>query len=280
MAFLDDLARRFAETHSTEATALLETMAPAEVTAFLAELSPAVAAELVSQSVSQLAVPACTLLDADRAGEILTRMPLALAAGTLRRLESGPRERVLRTMDEEIRNVLGTMLEFPPRTAGALMDPRALALPETITAEEAVRRIRGMPQNLLYNIYVVNREHVLVGVLNLRELLLANSADSLRTLMNPCTLTAAVTASAMAIVSHPGWRETHSLPVVDEDGLFLGAIRYSMLRRLEHELAGRDEDPASTTVQALGDLFWTGVGGLITAAASSVSPRQRRGSGS
>jgi magnesium transporter len=273
MAILDDLARRFAETHSTEATATLESMTPAEAAAFLADLPAPVAAEIISQASLPLAVPATTILDPGHAAAIYGQMSLAVAAATLRRLEDGARERILERMEDALRDALERLLRFPPRTGGSLLDPRVLALPETLSAEDAIDRIQETPQFLLYNLYVVNRAQVLVGVLNIRELLVAERHRTLRELMKPASHAASVTDSAATIVSHPGWRDTHSLPVLDDDGVFLGAIRYSTLRKLESQLARAGKDPASTTVRALGDLFWTGVGGLITAAATTVTAR-------
>ena len=75
-----------------------------------------------------------------------------------------------------------------------------------------------------------------------------------------------------AILAHPAWREAHSLPVVDRQGLYLGAIRYRTLRRLESESARHRARQDSHTAEALGDLFSTGMEGLLGAFTNIAVP--------
>lgn len=66
----------------------------------------------------------------------------------------------------------------------------------------------------------------------------------------------------------------HSLPVVDEDHHYLGALRYRTLRELEEELLrgrGGDRDTAA----ALGELFATGAAGLLDALAPAQGGERR-----
>jgi hypothetical protein len=77
---------------------------------------------------------------------------------------------------------------------------------------------------------------------------------------NPQRLLASV--GRASIVSDPGWRTAHALPVVDDQGRYLGAIRYKTLRSLEDAIHHRKE---SEPAQALGELFSVGAGGVVRA---------------
>ncbi len=80
-----------------------------------------------------------------------------------------------------------------------------------------------------------------------------------------------------AVRTHPGWRSFHALPVTDEEGRLVGAIRYQTLRRLEQEIdAARGEQITTQTVGALGELFHLGVAGMIEGVASAAAPRGAR----
>jgi hypothetical protein len=83
---------------------------------------------------------------------------------------------------------------------------------------------------------------------------------------------------AAAVRTHPGWRSFHAMPVTDEAGRLIGAIRYQTLRRLEQEAeAGGGAGPLSVTVSALAELFHLGVVGLIEGvAATAAAPRGPR----
>ena len=76
-----------------------------------------------------------------------------------------------------------------------------------------------------------------------------------------------VDADQAQILSHPGWLTVHSLPVVDRAGVFVGAIRYDTLRSLEQQAAGRTAGVQGTAA-ALGELYHTGISGMMSSAAT------------
>jgi magnesium transporter len=95
--------------------------------------------------------------------------------------------------------------------------------------------LRRSSQHALYYVYVVDREGRLIGVVNLRQLLLTSSKQSLQTLMRRPVYSLPPGADHAGIVAHPGWRELHALPVVDGSGRFLGVLRHETVRRLEED---------------------------------------------
>ncbi|NNM34333.1 MAG: CBS domain-containing protein, partial [Gemmatimonadetes bacterium] len=130
---------------------------------------------------------------------------------------------------------------------------------------DAVDRIRKSPGQVRYNLYVVDRGGRLVGVLNLRELLLAERKQTLGEIARRDVLSVPSTATRSLILGHPAWREAHSLPVVDREGTYLGAIRYRTWRLLEEEAQQNRARRDTTTSDALGDLLATGVAGAVGA---------------
>jgi hypothetical protein len=60
--------------------------------------------------------------------------------------------------------------------------------------------------------------------------------------------------------------------VVDEKGVFLGAIDYQTIRRLEQEIIKPpQQSPLNETTAAMGELFWVGFSGLVKGAATAIS---------
>jgi magnesium transporter len=192
-----------------------------------------------------------------------------MAALSLRSMAPSLREEVLAALPDRRSRALISLLRFPDGTAGALMDPEVLALPHDLTAREALARIREAAGNARYNVYVVDREQMLVGVINLHELLMARPGDRLSSLMQTSVHRLPARADRHAIVSNPGWQEVHALPVVDERGVYLGAIRYRTLRLLEEQLRGsRSTDDA--TARALGGLLRAGASAVVEAMVAST----------
>ena len=255
--------------HPMRAAVVLEQLGLGPAIAFLSEAPPGQLASVVP------------LLSQQLASELLRALPMESVAGLLStseedvaaRLARGLGDRVdsvLERLPEERRASLASSLRYPAESAGGLMDPNVLSLPGDLSAEAALARVRELSTNARYNLYVVDREQHLIGVLNLRELLLAAPSSRLDALMIPQPHSLSASAGRASIIAHPGWREAHSLPVVDEQGRYVGAIRYRTLRTLEETF--RNRAPETETTQALGELLAVGAGGLVRALTASGRP--------
>nr|MBM2802512.1 mgtE [Deltaproteobacteria bacterium] len=270
------LATNFAEDHPSDAARVLEGFAPEEASAYLDELPPRSAAEVLQKRVSSNAAECIAQLSPPRFARIIAALPLDRAAALLRQLDPGRQADLLKQAPSDISALLASLLRYPENSAGALMDPLAMALPEDITATEAMARVRRAPRHALYYIYVINREQKLVGVMNLRELMMAPPKETLRTAMRREVATLPAAAGRLAIVEHPGWRDVHALPVVDDDGIFLGVLRYETLRKLERESAAPPAPGGGlAAVLTLGELCWVGLAGILTDLTSAVAAPTR-----
>src|SRR5919197_384370 len=96
-------------------------------------------------------------------------------ADLLRRLPGPVAESLLRLVDEADRRDIATLVKYPEGTAGALMTTDYAWLPANVTVEEALDRLRlqAPDRETINYVYVVNEQRQLLGVVSLRELILA-----------------------------------------------------------------------------------------------------------
>jgi magnesium transporter len=270
------LAQNFAETHPADAARIIEGLLPEEASAYLDELPPRPAAELLQKMVSSNAAECISQLSPSRFAQVIAALPLDSAAALLRRLEPERQAELLLRAPSNVSTLLARLLRYPENSAGALMDPRALALPNDITVTEAMARVRRAPRHALYYNYVVNREQKLIGVMNLRELMLAPPKETLSAAMHREVTALPALAGSMTIVAHPGWRDLHALPVVDDKGVFLGVLRYQTLRKLERESTTPPPPGGGlAAVLSLGELYWVALAGMLTDLTSSIAAQTR-----
>ena len=266
MTLPERLLQRFAEGHPTEAAAVLGEHTADDAAAVLARLPEEAGANLLGRTASLVAAGALSRLDPARARSLLARVPLERAAALLRQLEPEAREALLVALPGSER--LRSLINYPRGTAGALMDPSVLALPADLDLDEARLRLGEFSANLALDLYLVDSDHRLVGVTDLREVLDPARRGPLRALsrkMDPLR-----DRSDLASVSaHPGWLNRDTLPVVDDRGTYLGAVRAERLRQVAQEAITRRSRGGTNAVLALGELFWLGVNGLF----SSLAPR-------
>ncbi|HEX6323889.1 MAG TPA: CBS domain-containing protein [Vicinamibacterales bacterium] len=275
MTLETQLARAFLETHPRDAALALERMPPSE-RAGVVRAAPAAAAAALSEMVAAPAAECLALLDPQEAAPALDRLEPDIAVALLRRMDAPIAERLVAGLPEARQEPLRRVLAYPEGTAGALMDPMALALPADISVGEARVRLRREARGLLSYLFVVEREGTLAGVLDITELMRARAREGLRGVMHAPVEHVPAWTPAAAVRMHPAWRSFHALPVTDDQGRLAGVIRYRTLRRLEREAdAAGGAQPVGVTVGALGELFHLGLAGIVEGVAAVAAPRTR-----
>jgi magnesium transporter len=276
------LARAFAAAHPDEVARFIERLPPEGGAEVLGALEPESAAEVLARAVPLIAAHSLARLDAKAAGEILEASHPTLAADLLFRLERATRSRLLDAVSPARAEDLKRMTEYGPRRAGGRLDPRAPALPETLSVSEVFERLRAYPAGVMHYVYAIDAERRLTGVVNMRELMLAPPDAPLGTILarNPEALFAHDPLEVIA--RHAGWKRNHALPVIDRDRRFLGALRYSTFRAIETELGRAAAGPdADQTASALAELCAVGASAMtrfIGAALALEPPPDERGS--
>jgi magnesium transporter len=252
------LSISFMAAHPREAAMVLEGV-PAQDAATTLAAAPSELAAPVLQYMAPMAGADCLVAcHAQEGADILTELPLDVSVRLLRRLEPTHRAELLAAIPPDTKRSAEVLLKYPEKTAGALMVPRVLILPDDLTVAQARKHARRHSRFLRYYLYVINREQELVGVSSLRELMLAAAGVSLSTIMHRPVERLSVSDSRHAILAHPAWRRFHALPVVDSDGSLVGVVRYETVRELEGSEEQQPPPNATSLALALGELYWIG----------------------
>ncbi|MFH1569073.1 MAG: CBS domain-containing protein [Gemmatimonadota bacterium] len=266
------LALEFATTHPDHAARLMERQHVEEVAAFLQAGPASVGAEVLSRMETFLAAGCLAEMDRGRAGRVLAALRPQHAAVLLRKLDREVQEALLAGLEAQERLELETLLHFADGTAGALMNPRVLSIPADHDVAQARQAVLGRPEHALHHLYVVDRQQVLAGVVTLRELMISPPEMRLEELMQKEVVSLQAGMALPTVLAHPGWLEHQTLPVVDEAGRLLGALRHKDLHRLVSGVgaAGRGAGRAGTG-SALGELYGLALAGVVQGAASLLS---------
>ncbi len=268
------LLSKFLSGHPGDAARLMDEMPLDQAVTVLNEAPASAAARALSNMGADHAAQCLENLTPAKSSQLLDALPPGPAAAFVRRINKEKRQALLDGMPAKSKQRLETMLRYPEESAGAVMDPLTVTLPDDVTVEQARQRLRESPEHLYYYVYVVNREQRLVGVLGLRELFMNHGDELVRTVMASKVMSLQDRDPLIAVVAHPGWREHHAMPVVTEEGTFVGMIRYRTLRRLAeaYDQAGR-AGGGFDTLFALGELYWTGLVELFGGMSSGTRSR-------
>lgn len=255
------LARRLMVDHPVEAARLLEGFNSQEVLEALLDVEVDVAAGVLKRLERSHATACLASWPEENRAGLLSTLDLGFAARLLRSLDEASREGVLSCCPERVAGPIRRLLRYPQETAGALMDPRPPAAPGDISVEAARRLLERWSSRTRGQLYIVTREDVLVGLIEIDDLLHAPQEETLGSLMKPVTDRLPARADRAAIASHPGWLRHHTLPVVDRNDALIGTIDLPTLRELEEDWASKTEDPPLGLV--VGEMYWSVLSTLV-----------------
>jgi Mg/Co/Ni transporter MgtE len=123
---------------------------------------------------------------------------------------------------------------------------------------------------------VINREQILLGLVNIRELMVSEPETRVASVMHSGIGKLLPNANRITILAHPDWRIYHELPIIDQTGVFLGLISYQTVRRLKDEVQESHRSrPLYDAGKALGELYWVGMSAFFKGAASFMNPEKK-----
>lgn len=277
MSVLLALASAYAATQPSEVARLLEAATEPERAELLQALDEPTVASVLAETTPRLAAEALARLPHASAAKLLASLAPQAAAALLLRLSAQDVDGLLALLPETRRAQLRKLTEYGASRAGGRLEPRAVSVPEDLSVADALQWVMRAPDGVLFYVYVLGEAQVLIGVLTLRELMQAEGSARVDTIMtrDPERLHASDTLERIA--RHPAWRRVHALPVVEEGGQFLGALRYSAFRSIESELrlSAVGPDP-SRSASALAELYGLSASALVQWVSTTLLPPSAR----
>jgi len=237
---LESLVRSFAETYPEGTAHALEALDPQEAAQALDGLPPEVVGRVAERLTPHAAGAILGHVGPEQTRTMFEVMTPRQAAVVLQLLEESRREEALACLPENVGSRLRALLRYPPETAGGIMDPQVASLAIDLTAREAIASLRRMPRTALYYLYVTDRNGVLLGVLNMRDLLLAAPEELLERLVNRQVVTVPFSMDREEVATLMRDRRFLALPVVDADGRLLGVVKHEEVLDTVQEEAFED----------------------------------------
>ncbi len=146
----------------------------------------------------------------------------------MRRLMPRAAEGLLRLVDEADRRDIATLVKYEENTAGALMTTDYAWLPEAITVGEALDRLRlqAPKSETIYYVYVLGSDRRLLGLVTLRDLILAARHAPLRDLMEKDLISVKANDDRAKVAQELAHYDLLAIPVVDDDNHLVGIVTH------------------------------------------------------
>ncbi|HEV8446543.1 MAG TPA: magnesium transporter [Gemmatimonadaceae bacterium] len=221
---------------------LAETLAgmrPADIAEALRDLIPAAAAQVVAAMPFDLAVQVfdepelegryaiIQSMEPGAAAALIEAMSADQQADLVRGLPATARKPLLDKLDPDTRHTLKLLLNYKPDTAGGIMTTEVMTVPADWSVAQTLDYIRkvALQKETVYVAYLLDHEDRLVGVVSLRQLMVADPASTV--------LHAGYRRAPLTVSPHTDREEVArviakynllAIPVVDEGEHVLGIV--------------------------------------------------------
>lgn len=164
------------------------------------------------------------------------------AADLLADMEDNIRERVLDLFEEEFRDDITDLLVYEEDTAGGLMTTEFVVVPAFVTAEKAIEMMRAFAPDAetIYYVYVIDGMNHLVGILSLRELIIAAPQTPISEIMHTNVTRVNVSDDQEEVADLMTKYNYLAVPVVDDEDHIMGIITVDDIVDVIHEEASED----------------------------------------
>ena len=134
--------------------------------------------------------------------------------------------RILKNTTPQKRQELNRFLNYPPDSAGGIMTSEFLSIHAGMTVADAVETIRhtGVKKETVYVIYVTDRSRVLVGTVELKDLLFARPDEIISDIMNTEVISVPTTEDKESTAALISRYDLLALPVVDSEKRLVGIV--------------------------------------------------------
>jgi len=273
----DLLALTLMSAHPAEAAQALEPLDPVAVAGYFATLPDKVIARVLLHLTPNKQVECVKALADSKAIAVLPLLPIPLCAQLLRQLERSRRKALLQAFPLAIATALKVVQRYPQGTVGSIMDPFTPTLPQGLAVDEALKRLRAIPQTVPHHLFITDRSTRLQGRVSTSDLLLASRKSRVDDLLQRDGPVFVDHTLLEQLEQHPAWINVTLIPVVDRKGVLLGALSQSRLSSALNPANGSLPPPAPSPSRRgfmdLADGLWSLLARLLEPAGPARQPR-------
>ncbi len=158
--------------------------------------------------------------------EVLDELYLDDAVDIVEEMPAGVVKRILQHADPETRRSINEILKYPEDSTGSIMTTEFVDLLETMTVEDALKRIRrtGPDKETINVSYVIDGHRRLIGLLSIRTLLLAEEDDVIGDIMERNFISVHTLDDQETTARALSKYDFLALPVVDTENRLVGIV--------------------------------------------------------
>lgn len=182
----EKLVEAFEDFPTAVVVEFLEEKSETEVIKFLNLLEPEDCGRIFSYMPVDKQYELCKILDKRTFSVIFTNMYSDSRADLFQEFSKEEQIAILPYLDKKTREDVIVLSAYPPETAGGIMNTDFATIVITMTCQQALAKVRhdAPSGKMIYYIYVVNEDMEMLGIVTIKDLILADPKEIVRDLVN------------------------------------------------------------------------------------------------
>ncbi len=251
------LAMEFLDRHPADCARILENIPVRSVCAFISSIRPGPAAAVIEKMVTSHGTECVQYLDSKTAASVMSEMKPPQAARLLRAMSPQAQEKILEMVPSYSRKLIQKAFRYPEQTVGRLMDSNPFCLAESVSLSEAVKKVKNLKNHALHEVFIVDNDHKLTGVLSVSALLSSDRSSPVQKVMTLSVPYLSARSSLSSAARYSGWKIYGSLPVVEEDHTLVGVLKIStIMDHLEKHRMDTQQDDIMSEMFSMTKMYW------------------------
>jgi magnesium transporter len=183
-------------------------------------------AEYISELSTELQSSLLNAMSKKQASEILEEMDTDEAVDFLTEIAPKESRELLDLMPKEEAEEIEELMKYEENTSGSIMNNEFVTLPEQLTTEQAIEHIREMSPEaeMIYYVYVLDKRERLIGVLSLRDLIVADAKKRVSEIMEEDVISVLDTEDREVAARMISDYDFLAIPVINKKGMMVGII--------------------------------------------------------
>ena len=232
------LIKKFFEHDISAASNMLESMKEKEAAGILQSLPSALVARIVKNLQVSYVAALFEMTDDAFFKKISPHLDPQFLTSILMQLSKESRERLRIHITGKTEGQIRELLEYPEGSIGRLMTSDFLSFNKNLPAHDAISKIRSLVKKRfpMSYAYVVDDENRLLGVLNMRDLMIASPQQLLESIMRKEVFSLHCFTDVQDAANELSKRKYFAAPVIDSENRILGVIKAErMIRGIQED---------------------------------------------
>lgn len=181
-------------------------------------------------------------LESSYAESVLHKLSAHQIADIFRYLPKDRKKEFLGFLDKELSIKIGEILNYPNESAGRVMQPNFLSFRSDMHVGEVISKLRSLARSHVPTTYcyVVDDEKKLIGILNMRDLIISDLNQTIKDIMKKDVIKVSPFTDREDLIAIFGEKHYLGVPVVDEDEKLIGVVNTKDLIESTEEEATED----------------------------------------